>query len=244
METLADELDSLGDSALRPTRRVVLRGLLSRKDLNGLEAVILPGKPKGSSPDLRLPVCTTLGNEKMLARLQNLTAAASITAILGQDDVFAFFFHFDPATALTGRRVCQSWRLQLSQLLAGREWQAAHLPLPALCRSASWDAAELRLVRRPGEARSSCADWVDMAQAEARTGIPSCGLRRYPKSLEQLLDVETVEGNAARPRLPWRRIRPLRLRHLPLDPLLPVCFCLAGSGDEADRIGLIEVDLR
>ena len=142
--TLADEFAALGDGALRPTRRVVIVGLVSRDDLNGLEAIILPGDRRGSAPNLRLPVRTSLGNEKILVRVQNLTASASL-AVLGDDGLFACFLRFKPDSALLGRLVCRLWRMQLTHALGNREWQATHLPLPVLCRAAAWPAAMLRL---------------------------------------------------------------------------------------------------
>lgn len=191
-DSLADEALAGRAGELRAGRRVVIFGLVGRADLNDLEAVILPGGDRRESlEDLRLPVRTTLRDERVLIRPRNLTAAASL-AIIGQDGMYACLLRLDPCSALLGRLVCTSWRLHLSRLLGNREWQAVHLPLPALCRATAWAAAKLRLDRVPGEARMSCVDWMECADVEARTGIAASGARRYPASVELLADAGNV----------------------------------------------------
>ena len=196
-QTLADELITCGEGILRPTRRVIIIGLVSRADLNGLEAVILPvaNRRDGASGQdgFRLPVRATLSNESILVRLRNLKAAKTL-AFLGADGLYACLFQLDPSAALIGRLVCQPWRLQLSRLLANPEWQAIHLPLPALCRASAWDAAMLRLERMPREARMSCMDWLEGVEAEARTGSPASGEASYPESVEHLADAGDTLG--------------------------------------------------
>ena len=188
---LADEALTGHADELRAGRRVVICGLVGRADLNGLEAVILPGGDRRRSlEDLRVPV-QTLGDERVLVRVRNLTASASL-AILGQDGLHACLLRLGPSLALLSRLVCTSWRLHLSRLLSSREWQARHLPLPALCSAAAWAAATLRLDREPSEARMTCADWIESAESVARTGVPASGARRYPASVEQHADAGDV----------------------------------------------------
>ena len=188
--SLADELRA--GHELRAGRRVVIFGLAGRADLNSLEAVILSGGDRSKSlDDIRLPVRVTVGDEKVLVRPRNLMASASL-AMLGQDGLYACLLRLDPCSVLDGRLVCTSWRLHLSRLLGNQEWQATHLPLPALCRASAWVAATLRLDRMPGEARMSCADWIEIAEVEARTGVPASGARIYPESVEQQADAGNV----------------------------------------------------
>ena len=193
----------MGDRVLRPNRRVILTGLVGRADLNEAEATLLAtvnsGGQRSFNPkmkmedirrdieDRRVPVQTTVGGERILVRLRNLTASVGV-GMLGRDGLYACFLKLDPASALLGRRVCQAWSSQLTLLLANPEWQAAHMPLPALCRASAWAAAALRLDREPGESQLSCADWLEGAEAEARTGVKASGVRIYPEAVEQAVD--------------------------------------------------------
>ena len=65
--SLADEVLAGRTGESRTGRRVVIFGLVGRPDLNGQEAVLLPGAEDHKSPEsVRLPVRTTLGNERVL----------------------------------------------------------------------------------------------------------------------------------------------------------------------------------
>ena len=186
--TLLDEFAASGDAALQPTRRVMIIALNGRAELNGLEAHILPGIKRGCQPeDHRVPVRTTLTSVGVLVRLQNLTASVGLSH-LGRDGLYACFMRLDPAAALKAKQVCRTWRSQLLLLIGNPDWQAAKLPLAALCRASAWTAAALRLDRHPQELHLTCADWIEAAEAEARTGVPASGLRLYPKSVEDAAD--------------------------------------------------------
>ena len=186
--TLLDEFAASGDAALQPTRRVKIICLNGRTELNGLEAHILPGIKRGSQPeDHRVPVQMTLTSVGVLVRLRNLTASVGL-GHLGRDGLYACFMRLDPAAALKAKQVCRTWHSQLLLLIGNPDWQAAKLPLAALCRASAWAAAALRLDRHPQELHLTCADWIEAAEAEARTGVPASGLRLYPKSVEDAAD--------------------------------------------------------
>ena len=144
-----------------PTARVVLQGLVSRDDLNGLEGVVLKDRTKD-----RYAVKISRSGESILVKPQNLGPAPALMDSLGEDALLACFLRLPPASAVRARLVSTSCRDAITAMLGMATWQATHLPAAALCRARAWDGVLQRLAVMPHEANWSLAQVLSRA-AEA-----------------------------------------------------------------------------
>lgn len=163
-----------------PTARVVLQGLVSRNDLNGLEGVVLKDRTKD-----RYAVKISRSGESILVKPQNLGPAPALMDSLGEDALLACFLRLPPASAVRARLVSPSWRDTITAMLGMATWQATHLPAAALCRARAWDGVLQRLAAMPHEADRSVAQVLSRAEqtaAELRIGLAQSNLIGWRRS--------------------------------------------------------------
>ena len=115
--------------AWSPTARVVLQGLVSRDDLNGLEGVVLKRSRRSTPDEDRYAVKITCSGESILVKPQNLGPAPALMDSLGEDALLACFLRLPPASAARARLVSARWHEAITAMLGMAAWQAKHRPL-------------------------------------------------------------------------------------------------------------------